>query len=117
VAAAAVLLLGMLFVVGQPRRDTTPELGNRFDCAPGQPIESGAVHTCADLTACASASTWDASPPPIVATGVYATRVTLASGPVLGNSAGGYVVVFDLADGGQRRVQIHMPSMCRPATG
>jgi hypothetical protein len=110
---AAAPLLVVLYVGGQ-WRDPGPELGDRIECIAGQPAEPGGVLTCADLAACAS-GVWDGSPPPIVSTAVYATRETPASGPVLSNGAGGYVVVFDLADGGQRRVQTSF--MCRPASG
>jgi hypothetical protein len=112
---AALTLLGVLFVVGQSRRDATPELGRRLDCIAGQPIEPGAALTCADVAACARVSTWDASPP-IAATAVYVVTYQPASGPVLGNGAGGYVVVFDLADGGQRRVWVSPINNCRHAS-
>ncbi len=116
-AAALLLLVGALYLVGQPRRDTTPELGSRLACVAGQPIASGVAYTCADLAACASADLWGASPPPIAATAVYAVARTPASGDSLGNGAGGYVVVFDLHDGGQRRAAVTLLSGCRPASG
>jgi hypothetical protein len=48
---------------------------------------------------------WDTSPPPIAATATYPVSHPPAMGHVPGNGMGGHVVLFDLVEGGQRRVQ------------
>jgi hypothetical protein len=101
-----------------PRRDTTPELSERLACVAGQPADPDPVArtpgiTCDELIACARPDLSDDERSHLAASSVWVTK------PETGGIANGvstlarFIVVFDLSDGGQRRIQVGMPDACQ----
>ena len=109
--AALVIAVGLRLTVfaGTPGVVDGIRLGEAVACPGPMPIESGASITCDGLTRCASTALWGASPPGVTTARVYRTPV-LDPGQVA--TSAGWIVVFDLAEGGQRATRIGLVPEC-----
>ena len=81
-------------------------LGEQVACRPDREVEAGAGITCEQLIECARADLWEADAPPIDRAGVYGLP------PNSPNDAGGWIVVFELTDGGRRATNVNLIPQC-----
>ncbi len=108
-AVAAVVLI-VIVAFGREGESGTIDglrLGSQVACTPGSEAEPGVVVTCDQLIECAATSLWEGPRPAIDRATVYGVAYQPGeAGP------GGWIVVFELADGGRRATDVRLVPQC-----